>query len=58
MPALVAEAAVTSLTLDCVFSAEAGERESLIVEWIYNHRTRPFYRSTRLSIIMTNYVLL
>ena len=45
VPALVAEAAVSSLTLDCEFSAEAGEKESLVVEWIYNHRTRPFYRS-------------
>ena len=45
VPALLAEAAVSSLTLDCEFSAEAGERESLVVEWIYNHRTRPFYRS-------------
>ena len=58
VPALVAEAAVSSLTLDCVFSAEAGERESLVVEWLFNHRTRPFYRSTLLSIIMTNYELL
>ena len=44
MPALLAEAAVSSLTLDCEFSAEAGEKESLVVEWLYNHRTRPFYR--------------